>query len=173
MLNKINTKRLFWFGAIVAAPFVIFNLSRFTNGLAFIATAALITVVAYGVCWIINRFTKYKILSDGMNVFIVAGQAIDGIASAIAIAFFGFGEQHVVSNIIIGISPALFAAIKILIAVMICWSLDDYIKSEEKEGKKNKEKLASRKNLVGFIKVIIAILGFATGLASLFKLGII
>jgi len=60
------------------------------------------------------------------------------------------------------ISPALFASIKLLIALLICWSLDDYLKDQPK-----------KKNIVGFIKIIIAILGLATGLASLFKLGII
>jgi uncharacterized membrane protein len=45
---------------------------------------------------------------------------------------------------------------------LICYSLDDY----GKENPKNQ-------NLTKFIKIIIAILGLATGLASLIKLGII
>ena len=48
--------------------------------------------------------------------------------------------------------------------MLICYSLDDYAK--EQKGNENKLKL------IKFIKIIIAILGLATGLASLFKLGI-
>jgi len=162
MWKKLNTKRLMAFGIIACILPLIFNLMHFDNTLVFVGTAALIAVVAYGLCQGINRFTKYKILHDSLNLFIVAGQAIDGISSSIAISFFAFSEQHVVSNILLDIHPAVFVIVKLIIAVLICWSLDDYVKENPK-----------RKNLVGFIKVIIAILGFATGLASLFKLGII
>ena len=129
---------------------------------------------SFFICWLINRFTKYKILDDKLNLFIVTGQAIDGIASSIAIAFFGFSEQHVFSNMLINIHPALFASIKIILAVLIAWSLDDYLKEEKnKLAKTHFAKFEEKKNLVGFVKLIIAILGFATGLASLFKMGLI
>ncbi|MCX6801186.1 MAG: DUF63 family protein [Candidatus Diapherotrites archaeon] len=160
--KKLDEKRVFIFGAVICAAPLLFNLSRFNNWPAFIATAIIIPIAAYSICFVINKFTKYKILSDKMNLLIVGGQAIDGIASTVAITFFNFSEQHFVSNAIIQISPILFVAVKLAIAVLICWSLDDYLKENGK-----------RKNVVGFVKVIIAIIGFATGLASLFKLGII
>ncbi len=160
--NKFNHKRLLIFGLIVCALPLLFNLFSITNLVPFIGTIILILGIAYAICYLINKFSKYKILEDKMNFFIVLGQGIDGIASAIAIAFFGFAEQHVVSSMLIDLSPALFAGVKLLLAVMICWSLDDYAKEKPE-----------RKNLIGFVKVIIAILGFATGLASLLKLGII
>ncbi len=74
---------------------------------------------------------------------------------------------------ILDIHPALFVGIKLLIAALICWSLDDYLKDYSKNHHANHIKIEQRKNIVGFIKVVIAILGFATGLASLFKLGVI
>ncbi|MCX6804242.1 MAG: DUF63 family protein [Candidatus Diapherotrites archaeon] len=169
----INTKRLFWFGVIVCAPALLFNISKFNNTLVFIGTALLITAVTLGVSYLINRFTKYKILKNPLNVFIIAGQAIDGIASSIAITFFNFSEQHVVSNAVLNIHPGLFVAIKIVIATLICWSLDDYLKEYSEKNKDDPKKIQKRINLIGFIKVVITILGFATGLASLFKLGII
>jgi len=172
--KELNHKRLFWFGAIISAPLVLFNLSKFNNWIPFIVTLLAIIVISYCLCLLINKFTKYKILNDKINYFIVAGQAIDGIASSIAIAFFGFSEQHVFSSMLINFHPAVFAGIKLLLAVLICWSLDDYLKDEEKKLAKNHpEKWKNKKNLIGFIKIIIAILGFATGLASLFKLGLI
>jgi len=170
--RELNKKRLFWFGTIVSIPLILFNLSRFNNWFAFIATTCLIITVSYGLCWAVNKYTKYKILDDKINLFIVTGQAIDGIASTVAITFFGFSEQHVFSNALINVHPSIFVIAKLGIAIMICWSLDDYLKEDKKESK-NKKDIQNKKNLVGFIKVIIAILGFATGLASLFKLGLI
>jgi len=164
--KMLDTRRVLAFGAVVCIAPLLFNLSKFNNWGAFLGAAVLIAVVAYGICWVINKFTKYKILADKLNLFIVGGQAIDGIASTIAITFFSFSEQHVFSNILIDIHPSLFVIVKLIIAVLICWSLDDYLKGLGKDAEK-------RKNLVGFVKVVIAILGFATGLASLFKLGII
>lgn len=170
--KKIKLERVFWFGLIIAIIPLLFNLAKFNNWIWFLGTAILIILISLTVCFAVNKFTKYKILLDKTNFFIVLGQGIDGIASAIAIAFFGFSEQHVVSNFVINIHPALFAAIKILLAVLICWSLDDYLK-EEKEKQKTNKKAKDKTNLIGFVKVVIAILGFATGLASLFKLGLI
>ncbi|MEK6958551.1 MAG: DUF63 family protein [archaeon] len=160
--KQLDYKRLAAVGIVACIPPLAFNLMHINNGLVFAGTAIIIAIVAYGICYLVNRFSKYKILHDPMNIFIVAGQAIDGIASSIAITFFSFTEQHVLSNVLLNISPLVFIGAKLLIAVLICWSLDDYAKENHK-----------RKNMVGFIKVIISILGFATGLASLFKLGII
>ena len=163
--KKLLRKRLFLFGCIVAGWPVIFNLLAFNNWGWFLGTAVLIGIVSYGLCWLVDKYTNYKILKNPLNVFIVIGQGIDGIASTIAIAFFSFSEQHVLSNFLIEIHPAVFVAVKLGIAVLIAYSLDDYLSEKPKD--------KDRKQLVGFIKVVIAVLGFATGLASIFKLGLI
>ena len=154
---------MFLFGCIVAGWPVFIVLSAINNASWLVGTSLLIAIVSYGLCYLVQRFTKYKILSDPMNVMIVLGQGIDGIASVVAITFFSFTEQHVFSKILIDFHPILFVIVKLGLGVLIAYSLDDYI-SEKPHNK-------DRKQLVGFIKVIIAILGFATGLASLFKLG--
>ena len=164
--KELKTKRVLYFGVIVMILPVLFNFINFNNWAVFIGTSILILVVSYWICYLINKYSKYKILEDKLNFFIVLGQGIDGIASAIAISFFSFSEQHVLSNMLMNIHPALFAGIKLLIAVLICWSLDDYAKEQKEKGK-------DKTNLINFVKIIIAILGLATGLASLFKLGII
>ncbi len=169
--KKLNTKRLFIFGIIACAPPLAFNLMHFNNWPPFIITIAIIAAVSLGIYYAVQRFTKYKIQNDKLNLPIIAGQAIDGIASTIAISFFNFSEQHVVSNAIIQIHPAFFVAAKLAIAVLICWTLDDYLRESEKT--KDKKGIEKRRNRIGFIKIVIAILGFATGLASLFKLGLI
>jgi len=160
--KKLNRKRLFWFGCIVMGWPLFFNFLAFNNWAWFLGAAVLIAAVSYGLCLGIDRLTKYKIMRDPLNLFIVAGQGLDGIASAVAISFFSFSEQHVVSNMLIDIHPVLFVAVKLGIAVLIAYFLDDYLKENPK-----------KKQVVGFVKLVIAVLGFATGLASLFKLGII
>jgi uncharacterized membrane protein len=172
VLTKFDYRKMLIFGTIIALPIVAFNLIQFNNWLAFIAAIIIILAISGTTLFLVNKFTNYKILREPLNKFIVIGQGIDGIASAIAISFFGFSEQHVVSSAVINIHPALFALIKLILAVLICWSLDDYMK--EKLSKLNSPgKTIQLKNKIDFIKLIIAILGFATGLASLFKLGII
>lgn len=171
--DELNHKRLFIFGLIIALPIVLFNLSKFNNWSWFIGTVVLIAIVTYTLCWLINKLTPYRILKDPLNIFIVAGQAIDGIASVIAIKHFDFLEQHIVSNIVININPYLFPAIKLILAVLICYSLDDYLKESINKHSNKPKKSLNKKNLIEFVKVTIAILGFATGLASLFKMGLI
>ena len=164
--TQLKTKRVLCFGIAVAIIPILFNFSRFNNWPIFLASLISIIIVSYGLCYLINKYTKYKILKNKLNLLIVLGQGFDGMASAVAISFFNFSEQHVFSKMLMDLHPGLFVLVKLAIAVLICYSLDDYLK-EQKEKHKDKE------NLIGFIKVIIAILGLATGLASLFKLGII
>jgi len=168
--KEINYKILAGFGVIVAIVPLLFNLSRFNNWGAVILTTIAILLVCYTLCAAINKFTKYKILNDKLNIFVVLGQGIDGIASSIAITYFSFSEQHVVSNALLNISPLLFISAKLILAMLICWALDDYLNGEIKKHKVL-AKINEKKNIVGFMKVILAILGFATGLASLLKLG--
>ena len=164
--KKLKVKRVLYFGIIIAILPILFNFSQYNNWPVFLGSLIVILVVSYALCYIIDKYTKYKILDDKLNFLIILGQGFDGMASAVAISFFNFTEQHVFSKMLMDLHPGIFVLVKLIIAVLICYSLDDYAK-EQKEKKKN------RKNVIGFIKVIIAILGLATGLASLFKLGII
>ena len=91
-----------------------------------------------------------------MNILILAGQTLDGTATYVATQMFRCGEQHPLSEAILGIHPALFVAVKILIALMIIYAVDKEIEDE---------------NLRGFIKVAVAILGFAPGLRDMITVG--
>jgi uncharacterized membrane protein len=164
--KQLKTKRVLYFGIIIAIVPLLFNFLQFNNWAIFLAALITIIIVSYGLCYLIHKYTKYKILENKLNFLIILGQGFDGMASAVAIAFFNFSEQHVFSKILMDIHPGTFILVKLAIAALICYSLDDYLKEQQEKGK-------NRKNLVGFIKIIIAILGLATGLASLFKLGII
>lgn len=96
-------------------------------------------------------------LQNQSNMLVVAGQLLDGTATAIAISFFGFSEQHVVSDLILTLHPFLFPLLKALLALAIVSYVDREIEN---------------KNLAGFIKMFLIVLGFATGGASLWKLAI-
>jgi uncharacterized membrane protein len=163
--KKLSRKKLFWFGCFVSGWPIMFVLLSINNLIWLVGTALLIILVSFGLCWLVNNFTKYKILSDPMNLMIVLGQGIDGIASTIAITFFSFTEQHVLSKILIDIHPIIFVIVKLSLGILIAYSLDDYLLERPKTKQKQK--------IVEFIKLVIAILGFATGLASLIKLGVI
>ena len=171
--KELNHNRLFAFGLIIALPLVLFNFINFNNWIWFIGTLILIIITTYTIIQLIDKLTPYKILEDSLNIFIIMGQAIDGIASVVAITFFNFTEQHVVSNIVINIHPILFVIIKLVLAILICYSLDDYLKDSIKKYQNKPGKNLDIKNKIGFTKVVIAILGFATGLTSLFKMGLI
>ncbi|MDD3083458.1 MAG: DUF63 family protein [Candidatus ainarchaeum sp.] len=159
--KKLDYKKVFYFGVIITIIPFIFNLINYNNWFCFLMIVILIIIITTIVTKTINKYAKYKILDDKLNYFIVLGQAIDSIASTIAITFFSFTEQHVFSNILIKIHPILFIMIKLFVAILLCWSLDDFAKETK------------NKNKIGFIKIIIIILGLATGLGSLLKLGII
>jgi uncharacterized membrane protein len=166
ILKDFKTNKLLYFGILIAIIPILFNFLHFNNWAIFLFSTILIFIVSYGICHIINKYTKYKILNNKLNFLIVLGQGFDGIASAVAVSFFNFSEQHVFSKMLMDLHPSLFVLLKLTIAVLICYSLDDFSKEEA-------EKKINRENLIGFVKIIIVILGLATGLASLLKLGII
>lgn len=160
--KELKINRFMWFGIIIMTPTLLFNLINFNNWPIFILTTIISLIATYGLCYLVDRFTKYKLFKDKTNFFIVLGQGIDGIASSIAVTFFAFSEQHVVSDMLMQIHPGLFVIVKLALGVLIAYSLDDYIKDEPKNQK-----------IIYFVKVVIAIIGLAVGLGSLLKLGII
>lgn len=133
---------------------VLFCFINFTNWLAFIASMALITFLTFAFKFIAKQFTK--MLENKMNLLAVAGQLVDGSATAVAITFFSFREQHPLSALILNINPGVFVALKVVMVVVLLYYVD---------------KNFQNKNLVNFSKLLLIILGFSTGLASVFKLG--
>ena len=133
---------------------VLFCFINFTNWLAFIACLILIVFLALALKFILKRFTK--ILENKMNLLAVSGQLTDGSATAIATTFFSFKEQHPLSAFILGKSPLLFVILKVAIVLALLYYVDRSFKS---------------KNLANFAKLFLIILGFSTGLATVFKLG--
>ena len=141
-------------GIIFCSLPVLFCFINFTNWLAFIACLALIGFLALALRFVLKQFTK--ILENKMNLLAVAGQLTDGSATAVAITFFSFSEQHPLSALILNINPALFIVLKVVVVLVLLYYVDKNFKN---------------KNLANFSKLFLIILGFSTGLASVFKLG--
>ena len=133
---------------------VLFCFANFTNWLSFFACLALIAFLTFALKFTARHFTN--ILENKLNLLAVAGQLTDGSATAVAITFFSFREQHPLSALILNINPALFVALKVALVLLLIYYVDKNFKN---------------KNLANFTKLFLIILGFSTGLASVFKLG--
>jgi uncharacterized membrane protein len=142
-------------GLLLWLPVLVLDLLLFTRWMAFLYVAAgtaIITGLAYLVFSGIRKIPKLRniphLLKNRLNLIAVASQSLDGTATAIAVSFYGYGEQHFVSSFVLGIHPALFIAVKVLLTLAILYYAEKEIKNE---------------NLRNFVKVVLIILGSATG----------
>jgi len=155
-IKKENYHKAFaLIGAVSCALPAFICLANFTNWLAFLAPIFLTALLALLSKFFAKRFTK--ILENRLNLMAFSGQLLDSCATAVAVTFFSFREQHPISGAILSLSPLLFIAIKAAIVLLILYYIG---------------KAFTNKNLADFARLFIIILGFATGLASVFKLGL-
>jgi uncharacterized membrane protein len=97
-------------------------------------------------------FKKWKL--ENRLVSIV--QMFDAVTTFVSLQFFGYAEQHVLPNIFIGtFGPVSFIPVKLIGVVAILYLIDRY--SKEKE-------------FNNYIKLVIAILGGATGSRDFFSM---
>jgi uncharacterized membrane protein len=97
------------------------------------------------------------LLKNRLNLLAVFSQVLDGSATFVATQFFWCGEQHPLSGYLLDLFPLSFVAVKAGLVLLILHYVDTNIKNE---------------NLRGFIKVVVAVLGFATGLRDVLTLGV-
>lgn len=143
-------------GIIAALPTVILNLINFKDWLSFFAIIVLVVVIVAAVVLLFRKVLKNPILNNSLNVLALTGQVVDGSATFVATQFLHCGEQHPLSGAILDINGLLFIAVKVILVLVILYYVDRHIENP---------------NTRGFIKVVIAILGFATGTRSLFTVG--
>ncbi|HLC79131.1 MAG TPA: DUF63 family protein [archaeon] len=143
-------------GLLFALPVVIFELSIFEEWQGAAIVVALSTAITFATKFAVEL--KYKnFFSNKANILVVAGQVLDGSATFVATHIFNCGEQHPLSATILGVNPALFIVVKIIIALLIIHAADSDIKDE---------------NFRNFVKLAVIILGFATGTRDLLTLGV-
>ena len=143
-------------GIVAALPTVILNLLLFQNWISFFVVAVLIFAIVAFVVLVFKKVLKHNLFDNNMNILALAGQVIDGSATFIATQFLNCGEQHPLSEAILNVNGLLFIVVKVLLVIVILYYVDREIKSE---------------NLRGFIKIVIAILGFSTGMRGFFTVG--
>jgi len=88
------------------------------------------------------------------NKFAVFGQLFDASSTYVAMTFYGFGEQHVLPNILFDLAGGvwIFFIAKAAIALLFVWAVDSAIED---------------KNMKNFLKLIVFILGFGQGFRDL------
>lgn len=143
-------------GLIFAAPFVYFSIINFKNPLFFFLIIALTLILAI-IAFFAARHFKKEFAADNLNLIAVAGQALDGTATFVATQLLSCGEQHPVSNAILGFFPIGFILIKIALAFLIVYYIDKEVMDA---------------NTRVFLKIVIMVLGFAPGLRDTFTVGV-
>lgn len=130
------------------------------------ASAGLVTALAYSsafnIQWVFAIIgvavlatalvsTVFKdILKTTENKIVAFGQILDASASTIPIAFLGYGEQHIVSALIMDANPFLFPIVKIALVLMALRLID------QNKGEWN-----------WLLKIAIVTLGIAPGMRDL------
>ena len=144
-------------GIVLAAPVIIFEIMNFLAWGGVIMVLALVAVILGTVVLLFNKFTKYEIMKSNLNILVLASQLLDGNATFVSTQFFRCGEQHPLSEFFLNIFPFSFVLVKIALVLLILHYVDKEIENE---------------NLRGFVKIVVIILGFATGLRDILTLGV-
>tara|TARA_Y100000310_G_C20594382_1_gene769731 strand:- start:397 stop:1242 length:846 start_codon:yes stop_codon:yes gene_type:complete len=144
-------------GIIFLIPFLLLDFLHFSNWIPFLGTVVLILAIMFVIKFVVDRFTKTGLMKNKLNILAVGGQVVDGTATVVATTWFGFSEQHPLSAGILDVHPGLFLIVKIVLMLAILHYVEKDIEKE---------------NLRGYFKLFLVIVGFATGTASLLKLGI-
>lgn len=157
-LNKQTTTIFGIIGAVPAGIIILYELTKLTHAFEFTIVFVMLAIVL-GLLYIALNFLKKPLFKDKLNIMAIAAHSMDGIATFTALTFFStFSEQHFVSNFIIqNFSPFAFVIVKVILITIIVYLLDKEVEDE---------------NLRGFIKILIAILGFAPGIRDTFSIGL-
>ena len=137
-------------------PIVFFEILNFQAWVGVIEVLLLVVVTTVLLVLIFQKLGK-KILEPGLNKLAIISQTLDGFATLVATQFFFCGEQHPLSGFLLDSFPLSFVFAKIALVLVILYYVDKEIKNE---------------NLRNFIKIVIIVLGFATGLRDLLTLGV-
>ncbi|MBI5061029.1 MAG: DUF63 family protein [Candidatus Aenigmarchaeota archaeon] len=154
-----------WFtvGLILDIIFITFLLQ---NGIKNYFSISLVLGIA--AAWWLIIFFFYKLREkihanflSRFNAFLLSVHMFDATTTFVALQYFPYYEQHVLSNFTIGIvGPAGQFLIKLPILLVVLYLLERELPKKEDENMKN------------FIKVAILILGLGPGLRNFLRLGL-
>jgi uncharacterized membrane protein len=155
--QKETLKVFMGIGIILSVPVVLFELLHLMHAFEFFFVFILTGLIVF-VLKFLNDKLKQTVLSSKMNLAVLAGQTLDGVATFTALSFFTYTEQHVLSNFVIEtFSPAAFILVKVLLSLAVLWYVDKEVQDEK---------------LRNFIKLFVIIIGFAPGIRDVFSLGL-
>jgi len=145
-------------GLLLSVPVVLFHLINLVNFFEFFFVLVFTALIVF-VLKFLNGKLNQNILSSNLNLAVLFGQTLDGVATFTALSFFSsYSEQHVFSNFIIeSFSPFAFIIVKVLLALLVLWYVDKEVEDEK---------------LKNFIKLFVLIIGFAPGIRDVFSLGL-
>ncbi len=97
-------------------------------------------------------------LMSRVNAGLLSAHMLDASATVVAVALFGYLEQHVVPRLLFGLAgPYSFFILKFAVIWPVLWLIDRYTEP------------GSFRN---FLKIVILILGFAPGLRTVIRLAV-
>ncbi|MFH1391896.1 MAG: DUF63 family protein [Candidatus Diapherotrites archaeon] len=142
-------------GLLFAVPVLLYLFSVFKSWGGFFFVIIIATIITLLTKFVVELKEK-NFFKNKLNVLVVGGQVLDGTATFVATDIFNCGEQHPLSESILGVHPALFILVKIILALLIIHYVERDVKDERARA---------------FIKIAVIILGFATGSRDLLTLG--
>ena len=103
------------------------------------------------VLFTLGKIFNLEIFRD-INIIAIASQLLDAVSATISIEFFGYGEQHVLSNFIMqNFGTWVFIPVKLVVAILAVWLIDKYAENED---------------IKNYLKFIIIVLGLALGVRN-------
>ena len=148
-------KNLAIMGLLISVPIVLYLFTVFKTWDGFflvLIAAALVTLVIK----FLAQIKEKDFFKEKLNVLVLGGQVLDATATIVATNLYNCGEQHPLSDSILGVNPLLFLVVKIVLALLIIHYVDKDIEDTR---------------LRNFIKIAVIILGFATGTRDVLTLG--
>lgn len=142
-----------WFGIGIILDIIAVSFLRIVNldALLFILGISLVWLLVVGM---IRKIFHPKLLSIENSALLMA-HLFDATSTFVSLRFFGYAEQHVISNIVINaLGPAGMYLLKIPIVLLVLYFVD-------------KERDINMRNL---IKLAILVLGIAPGLRNTLRL---
>jgi len=146
------------------ASYLVYQIVINVEELRGASTILLYTIASALIALILIYFINRLVTLDEplLNYSIIVAHLLDASATYVAVTYYGYGEQHVLTNFFTSLfgTIAILFPLKILIVLPVLLLLDHYAGKEEA-------------TLKGTLKLVLLILGLATGLRDLFRLAML
>lgn len=159
LYNLNFEKTLIVISSILLLPLLLLFLINLINVFLFFKIILFSSILFLIVYYLFKLFNS-NFFKNNVSLLALFSQTLDGFTTFFSLVFIKaqFIEKHVVSHLVISISPYLFLLVKISFCVLLLFLIDKYIKNEY---------------LNNYFKLFIIIIGFTTGLRNLFMIALL